>query len=336
MKKLRVAIVGAGYIANYHARAIANAGNAELVLACGLPLEAVEKFARTHGISEVTTEAKDVARRDDLDAVILALPNRFHAPYAALMLKSGKDVMVEKPMAVNLAEARMMAETAKKRKRVLGVGHMWRFDTEVNYIRQVVQEGTIGEVVKTKGYGIHVNWGPAGWFTDKKLAGGGALVDMGVHALDTVRYIMGDPKPKTVFSVIRTAYGNYDVDDMGLTMIKWSNGAVSTIESGWWNPHMDGPEASTQLFGTKGYARVFPTMLKLKVADFPGEFVPPMPARAEHCDQVIYDRQMANFLASVRSRKQPSPGIEVGTTIMSILDAAYLSSKTGKAVNLGK
>jgi len=333
MKKLRVAIVGTGFIGHYHARAVANYG-AELVVACAIPPAVVEKFAATYAIPNITCEAKDVARRDDIDAVILSLPNKFHAPYAIMMLKAGKDVIVEKPMAMNLAEATAMAETAKQRRRVLAVGHMWRFDPEVNFVRRAVQDGEIGEVVKTKGYGIHANWGPAGWFTQKKLAGGGALVDMGVHALDTVRYIMGDPKPRTVFSVIRTAYGDYDVDDMGLTMIKWSNGAVSTIESGWWNPHMDGPEASTQLFGTKGYARVFPTELKLKVAGQPGAFIPPMPPRIEHCDQGLYDRQMANFLDAVKSRKQPSPGIEVGMTIMKILDAAYLSSKTGKAVDV--
>jgi predicted dehydrogenase len=334
MKKIRVAIVGAGFIGNYHARALSNAGNAELALACALPRAAVEKFAATYGVPEVTCEVRDVARRDDIDAVIIATPNKFHAPFALAMLHSGKDVLVEKPMAMNLKEAQAIAAEAKKHKRVVATGHMWRFDTEVNYIRQVVMDGTIGEVVKTKGYGIHVNWGPAGWFTEKKLAGGGALVDMGVHALDTVRYIMNDPRPKSVFSVIRTAYGDYDVDDMGLTMIKWSNGAVSVIESGWWNPHMDGPEAGTQLFGTKGYARVFPTELKLQVAGFPGTFTPPMPPRAEHCDQALYDRQLANFLAAVRNRKQPSPGLEVGLTIMKILDAAYLSSRTGKAVTL--
>lgn len=332
MKKIRVAMIGTGFINAYHARAIHHAGDAEIVAACGQPRESARKFADTFGVPEVTTNAMSIAKRKDLDLAVLGLPNKFHAPYAIAMLQSGKDVLVEKPMAMNLKEALAIAKVAKEKKRVLAVGHMWRFDTEVNYIRGAVREGRVGKVVKTKGYGIHVNWGPAGWFTQKKLAGGGGLMDMGVHPLDTARYIMGDPAPKSVFARIGTYYGDYDVDDMGLLMITWSNGAVSVIESGWWNPHMDGPEASTQIFGTAGYARLFPTELKLKIGGVPGSFVPPMPARAEHCDQVIYDRQMKQVLDCVRQRKTPHPGAAEGLTIMKIVDAAYLSSKTGKAV----
>ena len=80
------------------------------------------------------------------------------------------------------------------------LGHMWRFDTEVNYLKKAVESGRLGRIIKTKGYGIHENWGPSGWFTQKDLAGGGALADMGVHAIDTVRYILGDPKPQTVYA----------------------------------------------------------------------------------------------------------------------------------------
>jgi predicted dehydrogenase len=214
------------------------------------------------------------------------------------------------------------------------VGHMWRFDEEVNFLKRVADSGKLGKIIKTKGYGIHENWGPEGWFTKKELAGGGALADMGVHAMDTVRYIMGDPKPVEVYAKIGTYYGDYDVDDSGVIMITWDNGAVSVIESGWWQPHMDGPEASTGLFGTEGYASLFPTKLKLKIEGTPGEFIPPAPEKTEHCDQTIYDGQMAHFVECIKSRKQPSPGIAEGQVIMQIVDAAYESAETGKVVKI--
>jgi len=93
-------------------------------------------------------------------------------------------------------------------------------------IRKVTFQGNdvykakaLRKIIKTKGYGIHENWGPSGWFTQKELAGGGALADMGVHAIDTVRYILGDPKPVTVYAQIRTHYGDYDVDGISGTVV---------------------------------------------------------------------------------------------------------------------
>ena len=211
---------------------------------------------------------------------------------------------------------------------------MWRFDTDVNYVKGIIDSGKLGKIVKTKGYGIHENWGPAGWFAKKELAGGGALADMGVHAIDTVRYLLGDPKPLKVYAKIGTYYGGYDVDDTGIVMISWDNGTESIIESGWWQPHMDGPEAGTGLFGTEGYASVFPTFLKLKTAGVPSRLEPKLPVRAEHCEQGMYTRQMEHFIDCIRTGKQPVPGLSEGQVILDIVDAAIKSSETGEVVNL--
>ncbi len=334
MKKKGMAIIGTKFIGNFHARAIGKVEGAEMVAACARTKKSAKEFAGVYGIPFHTTEFEKVVSRDDVDALVIGTPNKYHYPYAMAALKSGKDVLIEKPMTVSLREAQEIARAARRYRRLVLVGHMWRFDREVNYVRGVVKEGLIGRVVKTKGYGIHENWGPSGWFVKKELAGGGALVDMGVHALDTARYIMGDPRPESVCAHIGTYYGRYDVDDMAVLMVRWDNGAVSMVESGWWNPHMDGPEASTQLFGARGYARVFPTELKIEAGGLPGRFRPPMPERAEHCDQVIYDRQMEHFLDCIRRRKQPSPGLETGLTIMRILDAAYKSARSGRAIKV--
>lgn len=334
MKKVNVALIGAGYIADYHARGLQVLPDVEIVAVIGLPMEAAREFADKYGIKDAATEVTGLVNRDDLDAVIIGTPNKFHAPYAIEFLKNGKEVFLEKPMAMNSDEGIQIAESAKTNNKLVMVGHMWRFDTEVNYIKNVVASGKLGKIIKTKGYGIHENWGPAGWFTQKELAGGGALADMGVHAIDTVRYILGDPMPKEVYAKVGTHFGDYDVDDSGIIIITWDNGTTSIIESGWWQPHMDGPEAGTRLFGTKGYASVFPTFLKLKIENLTGEFNAKVPKRKEHCDQVIYDRQMEYFIECIRSRKQPSPGLKEGQAVLNIVDAAYLSSQKKEVVKL--
>ncbi|VAX22761.1 oxidoreductase-like [hydrothermal vent metagenome] len=334
MKKVRVALIGAGYISDYHARGLQTLPDVEIAAVVGMPIEAAKEFAQKYNIKEVTTDALSLVNRDDIDAVLISTPNKFHAPYAIEFMNNGKDIFVEKPMAMNPDEGEAVIDAAQKNDRIVLVGHMWRFDEEAQFVKKVVDSGKLGKIVKTKGYGIHENWGPGGWFTQKEIAGGGALADMGVHAIDTVRYILGDPKPKEVYAKIGTYYGDYDVDDTGIIMITWDNGTTSIIESGWWHPHMDGPEAATQIFGTKGYVSLFPTELKINDEKENKEFKIPKVQKEEHCDQSIYTRQMKHFIECIRTRKQPVPGLSEGQTVLQIVDAAYRSSETGEAIKI--
>ncbi len=129
---------------------------------------------------------------------------------------------------------------------------MWRYRDEVRALRARVAAGELGRIVRTHGYGVHAGWGPSGWFTDPALAGGGALIDMGIHAIDTARYLLGDPEPVRVRASLGTSYGDYDVDDDGLVLIDWSDGVRSVVESGWWAPRLGGLEADTELYGSGG------------------------------------------------------------------------------------
>lgn len=334
MKQVNVALIGAGYISHYHARAVHAIDGAEVKVVCDRKEEVAREFARQHKIPEVCTIALELAKRDDIDAVVLGIPNKYHADYAKIFLEYGKDVLIEKPMAVSAAEGTEIAAASAASGHLVMVGHMWRFDTEANHIRNVVQSGRLGRIVKTRGYGIHENWGPSGWFVQKYLAGGGALADMGVHAIDTIRYVLGDPTPTQVYARIGTFYGDYDVDDTGIIVVIWDSGVTSVIESGWWHPHVEGPEAASRIWGTKGYASLFPTSIKIVDGETTNETIPSFPEREEHCDQVIYTRQMAHFVDCIRTRRQPVPGLAEGQAVLEIVDAAYESARTGAAVSL--
>ncbi len=335
MNKINIAIIGTGFIAHYHARALKAIPNVQIVAVVATKKESAQKFALEYDIDNTFTDISKVTENDAIAAVIICTPNQFHAPYTIKFLKSGKHVFVEKPLALNASEGRQIDEVAKQYGRSVMVGHMWRFDADVNYVKETIASGKLGKIFKTKGYGIHENWGPTGWFTKKELAGGGALADMGVHAIDAIRYLLGDPKPVKVYARIATHFGDYDVDDTGIIIITWDNDTESIIESGWWQPHTDGPEAGAGIFGTKAYANLFPTFLKITTGEESFEkVIPDLPERNDHCDQVIYDRQMEHFITSIINKKRPNPGLPEGQIVLNIVDAAYESAKTGEVVNL--
>ena len=308
----RVALFGCGWVQDFHARAVVECGS-DVVAVANHREETARAFAERHGIASVTTDWQRLAQDPDVEAAVIATPNFLHAPQAVALLEAGKHVMVEKPMAMSVAECDAMIEVATRSNGTLMVAHCWRFDEHVRAMRDRVASGELGEIVKTRGYGVHVNAGPSGWFVEPALAGGGALPDMGVHAIDTARFVLGDPDPTRVCAVIGTHYGAYEVDDDGILLISWSNGTNSIVESGWWQPHAEGVEAETEVYGTGGYARIFPRAE-------PNE-------DDEHGAQPMYTQQMREFLDAVATGRQPHPTGEDGRVVIRVVEEAYRSAE---------
>lgn len=308
-----MALFGAGWIMQRHARAVLDHPAGELVAATNWREESLARLAEAFGIHRVTTRWEELAQDPEVDAVVIGTPNALHAPQTVACLAAGKHVLVEKPMARTLAEADQMVAAVRQSGAFLMVAHCWRFRDEVKALRGRIASGELGEIVKTRGYGMHERWGPSGWFTDPDLAGGGALLDMGVHAVDTTRFLLGDPQPSRVEAVVGTRYGDYEVDDDGVLLITWSNGTNSVVESGWWQPHIGGLEADVEVYGTKGYARVFDRGA--------------LPEGYEHDSQAMYSAQMAEFIDAVAEGRQPRPSGEDGRVVMQVVDEAYRSSR---------
>jgi predicted dehydrogenase len=332
---MKIAFSGAGYIANIHALAAQNHPGVELAAVVEKYSDKSEAFAEKYRLKCCYTSVEQLLKDSGVDALVIGAPNYLHAPQTIAALEAGVHVMVEKPMAMNAAEAEAMMAASQKSGKTLMVAHCWRFDEDVRWLKD--QAGRLGKIIRTKGYGVHTHWGPSGWFTQKEYAGGGALADMGIHALDTARFLLGDPQPVSVYARVGTYYKDFDVDDTGVLLVNWDNGATSYIESGWWQPHSDGPEAATQLYGIQGFGQLFPTRLEtpnkkeetLDVID-PGFEFP----RTEHCPQSMYDAQMAYFIECIQTGKTPVPGGMEGLVNMRVVDAAYESARTGKVVEL--
>ncbi|HSK66719.1 MAG TPA: Gfo/Idh/MocA family oxidoreductase [Anaerolineales bacterium] len=331
---MKIAFAGTGYINKVHARAAQKCG-VELAAVVNHKTESMAAFAEEFGISRQFSTVEDMLRDSGIDALVVSTPNYLHAPQTIAALNAGLHVLVEKPMAMNAQEAEQMCKAADRSGRLLMVAHCWRFDPDVLWLKE--QSQRLGKIIRTKGYGVHVHWGPSGWFAQKEFAGGGAMADMGIHALDTARFLLGDPKPVSVYAKIGTYYKDFDVDDTGIILVEWENGATSYIESGWWQPHADGPEAATQLYGTVGFGQLFPTRLevpnlqeqKLDVIESGLAF-----PRENHAPQRLYDDQFRYFLACIERNQTPNPGGLEGLVNMKVVDAAYESARTGKVVEI--
>jgi predicted dehydrogenase len=310
--RVRVALFGTGWITQFHARAVLDHPGAELIAAANWREESLARLATAFDIPRTTARWEDLVEDPEVDAVVIATPNALHAPQTIACLRAGKHVLVEKPMAATLRDAEAMLEAAHASKSSLMVAHCWRFHDDVRALRDRIAGGEFGRVVKTRGYGVHAQWGPSGWFTDPELAGGGALLDMGVHAIDTARFLLGDPLPRRVCAVVGRRYGDYAVDDDGILLITWDEGTNSIVESGWWQPHLAGLEADTEVYGTGGYGRIWPFTEG--------------PPGYEHCAQPMYSAQMAEFLDAAGEGRQPRPNGEDGLVVMRVVDEAYRSS----------
>ncbi len=336
---LRIAFAGTGYISRIHATAAQKLYGVELVAVVNHQPESMAAFAKGFDIPRQYATIEELLAEGGVDALSINTPNYLHAPQTIAALDAGIHAMVEKPMALDAKQAQGMVTASESSGALLMVAHCWRFDPEALWVKEQVDGGRIGDVIRTKGYGVHVNWGPRGWFTQKKLAGGGALADMGIHAIDTARFLLGDLRPVSVYAQIGTYYTDFNVDDTGIIIVNWDNGVTSYVESGWWQPHADGPEASTQLYGTKGLAHLYPTGIEVPTTlegQGTDEQVGPgfPPVRDPHCPQSMYNAQMAYFVDCIRKGRTPVPGGAEGLVNMRIVDAAYESSRTGRAVDV--
>jgi predicted dehydrogenase len=178
-------------------------------------------------------------------------------------------------------------------------------------MRDAIVAGELGRVVRTHGYGVHADWGPSGWFTDPALAGGGALVDMGIHAIDTAGFLLGEPDALRVRASITTAHGSYDVDDDGLVLIEWEGGARSLVESGWWQPHLGGYEADTEVYGSAGYRRIWSRE---------------QPAGYVHCDVTLFTAQLRDAIEQINRWQPGAPSPTHGLAALRICEQAYESA----------
>lgn len=272
MKKIKVAIVGVGSIANMHINAYLKSPNAELYAFCDINKERLEYMGKKYGITRLyTDEQQMLAALPEIDALSICTWNSAHAPCTIIGLQAGKHVICEKPMATTVEDAEAMLAAAKKAEKLLMIGFVRRFGSDAGAVLDLIRSDTTGEIYYAKAQNLRRNGAPGGWFGDKARSGGGPLIDLGVHAIDLVRYLLGNPHATSVYGCSFTKLGNrnhlktgknyissnrnpnadiYDCEDLATAMIRFDNGAVLSVETSF-SLNTAKEENSIQLFGVK-------------------------------------------------------------------------------------
>ena len=338
IQKVRVGVIGTGLIIrDYHLPVLLANERAEVVAAGNLRAASLEALAREFGIPRIYSDLDLMAKDPEIDAVVIGLPNYLHAPVTIQMLQAGKHVLCEKPMATTVGEAQAMVDAADGSHKTLMIAHNWRFDRETRWLRDVIDAGVLGSVFKVKEHHVGAAGdGPPmdGWFARPEYTGGGALIDMAVHSIDTISFLFKDRiRPTRVFAQTGAYLFPIDVEDTANVIVEYDNGMTAIIEAGWEHPFLDGPEGAVQVFGTRGYARTLPAEMHCDIEGAWGQHRPCMPPRRRHGDRSMYTAQMAHFIACVLDGEEPASGGRQGLRAMTLIEAAYRSAETGTSVS---
>jgi len=350
MKKLRCGFVGGGTIMRIHAEALSQRQDVEMIAVAEVVEPMLATSADMFNIPGRYRDFEEMFRQETLDLAIIGVPNAFHAAATLAALNAGCHVLCEKPPAMNVAEAKTMAATAEKHNLRLAYGLHMRFTAQVEAAHRYLAAGRLGDV-----YHASTHWlrrrgipGLGSWFTTKAVAGGGVMIDVGVHELDLAHYLMGQPKPIAASGVAHARFGidpanyNYlsmwgtpvpegpfDVDDFTAALIRFENGASLMLQVSW---AANTPEGrSLRVMGTKGGIFLEQDQLKIITEDngFNADITPLFN------NQDVRVAQLEHFIDCVRNpEKELRVDAQQGLVLQHMLDAVYQSAETGREVSI--
>jgi predicted dehydrogenase len=354
---LRAGVIGLG-VGGSHCEGYIHNANVQLAAICDLNKARLEEQAEKFGVAPEWrfTDYHDMMSTAKLDIVSVCLPNAMHAEATVAALESGAHVLCEKPLAPSTFEVRDMIKAAKLNDRRLMVAYNHRYRADVFWMRRMITEGRLGQI-----YHVDASWRRetgipgAGWFGNKQMAGGGALIDLGVHVLDMALWLLDFPDVATVSGVVRSHFGPrglkvwghprwttdanaiFDVDDGAVGFIRLQNGVNIVLQSTWAEhraPKEDNIRLEIQ--GTEGtvvlhivkYTREDTLRLYCEIAGAPVTVTP----NVRWTGPWGHERLIADAVASLRNNSTPPTDAAQGLIAVRVLEAIYHSAQSGREV----
>src|ERR1700745_98745 len=242
MEKVNVGLVGLGWPGQRHAEGVQGSDLGQLYAACDLNAARREAFSAKYAPKRLLADYDEMLADQSLQAVVISLPNSLHFPTTLKALHAGKHVLCEKPHPLNAEQMRQLRNEADSRGLIYFFGRQMRFSGSVQAARRAVAERRLGEIYFANAMWVRSRGTPGGidgWFTDRSRSGGGALIDLGIHAIDAAWYLMGTPKPRSVSAQTYQKFPQlvkvpiFDVEDSAYGMIRFENGGSMLFEGSW-------------------------------------------------------------------------------------------------------
>jgi predicted dehydrogenase len=358
MDQVKVGIIGCG-IAMFHTSAYAAEPRAKMVAIAGLDADRCRELARKHDIPEIYSDYRDLIEQADVDLVSVAVPNHLHLPVALAAIRAGKHILMEKPLARNSIEGEEMVRAAKEAGVILAIAFNRRGRQDMRVLKQHIADGGLGRIYYAKAFWMRRSGIPGlgSWFTTKELAGGGPLIDLGVHVLDMALWLMGNPK---VVSVSASTYAElgprgrgqwggsrftvnpdqpYEVEDLATAFLRTADGATLQLETSWagYTGHTD--EFGVYLMGSEGGAELhvkdYATSGTLKLfGEVGGAQVDTMPRLQT---KEVWDGHLEvihSVIDAIQKGTPVSPTGEEGLDRTRLIDAIYQSATLGRELRL--
>ena len=342
-KPVRVGLIGSQFISTIHAEALKTVADAELFAVASPSGDHAEGFAREHSIPHHLTDYRKMLEMDEIDMVVLGLPNDLHCQATVDAAAAGKHVVCEKPLAMNLQEADRMIEAC----RTTGVKLMYAeelcFAPKYVRLKKLLDDGALGRPTLVKQAEKHD--GPhAPHFWDVNRSGGGVTMDMGCHAIEFFRWMLGKPKIESVWAQMSTQVHADKTagDDNALLVLEFDGGCVGLAEESW--TKLGGMDDRAELYGSKGvaYADLLRGNSITTYSSTGYDYAVEKAGTTAGWSFTVYEeiwnygfpQEFSHFVDCVKNDRQPRETGEDGRAVLEAIFAAYQSAGTGQKVAL--
>jgi predicted dehydrogenase len=254
MNKIRLGIVGTGFVADLHAAAFRTVPDAEVVAVASPTPGKAKHFAQERGIAHAFEDYRDLLALKDVELVTLCLPNYKHHEATLAAARAGKHIVCEKPLCLTLEEADEMIDVCRRQGVLLLYAEELCFAPKYVRAKQLVDEGALGRVFLVKQSEEH--FGPhTPWFWDVNLSGGGVLLDMGCHSIEFARWVLGKPTVKSVQASLSTHVhaDRTRGEDHSLCTVEYEGGRIGLAENSW--AKQGGVDDRCEILGSAGFTR---------------------------------------------------------------------------------
>lgn len=344
MPKTKVALLGAGFIADIHFESYHRfIPEAEVVAVYARNADKARAFAEKHQIPAWYDDLDAIIRDSGCDVVDICLPNFLHATATLKAAAAARHIIIEKPLAVTLEEADIMIDACKKAGVKLMYAEELCFAPKYERVRKMVNDGGVGKVYMLKQGEKHS--GPhSDWFYNKELSGGGVLMDMGCHAVEWFRWMLNNSKAVSVYATMSTVLhkDRTDCEDNSVVIIEFENGVTAIAENSW--AKHGGMDDRCEVYGTGGvvYADLFMGNAAVSYSKHGYDYA------MEKADTTVgwsftifeevfnqgYPHELKHFIECVQQDKTPLVTGEDGRAVLEIIYAAYASAGLGKKIML--